>query len=302
MDYLAAMQAFVKAVDLGSFSRAAEDQELKVSTVSRYVSLLEADLGAALLNRSTRSLHLTEAGATFYDRAVAILADVDDARQSTTALNARPQGLLRVALPGAFGRRHVIPHMAAFQQRYPEVRLDLHLTEEVMDIITNGIDVCIRIGALSDSTLIARQLAPHRRSIVASPGYLDRNGVPQTPMEIAHHASLLFALQARDAWFFRGADDKDETEVKIKGGFRANDSDAVLQAAVDGLGLALLPTWLTADALTSGALRTVLTDWTWSIIPGPARAIWGVYPPKKTLSPKVRAFLDFMAERLAPLR
>lgn len=301
MDYLAAMQAFVKAVDLGSFSRAAEEQELKVSTVSRYVSLLEADLGAALLNRSTRSLHLTEAGAAFYDRAVAILAEIDDARQSTAALNARPQGLLRVALPGAFGRRHVVPHMAAFQQRYPDVRLDLQLTEEIVDIIANGIDVCIRIGVLNDSTLIARRLAPHRRSIVASPGYLDRHGMPQAPADITRHACLLFALQARDAWFFKGSPETNETEVKVKGGFRANDSDAVLQAAIDGAGLALLPTWLTADGLASGALRGVLTNWTWTIIPGPDRAIWGIYPPKKTLSPKVRAFLDFMAERLAPL-
>lgn len=301
MDYLAAMRAFVRAVDLGSFSRAAEEQDVKVSTVSRYVSLLEADLGVALLNRSTRSLHLTEAGSAFYDRAIAILDEVEEARQSTSALNAHPQGLLRVALPGAFGRCHVVPHMAAFQALYPDIRLDLHLSEELLDVIASGMDIAIRIGALPDSTLIARRLAPHRRLVVASSAYLDRYGMPETPADLADHFCLLFALQAKDAWFFKAPGETQEAEVKVKGRFRANDSDVLLRAALDGLGLALLPAWLVIDALESGALKTVLEPWRWSIIPGSDRAIWGVYPPKKTLSPKVRAFLDFMADRLAAL-
>ncbi|KKW90478.1 LysR family transcriptional regulator [Sphingobium chungbukense] len=303
MDYLAAMRAFVRAVDLGSFSRAAEEQNLKVSTVSRYVSYLEHDLGAALLNRSTRSLHLTEAGTAFFERAVAILADVEDARQATTALNARPQGLLRVALPGAFGRHHVIPHMAEFHRLYPDIRLDLHLSEETVDLIATGMDFGIRIGALADSTLVARKLARHRRVIVASPDYLDCTGVPASPSDVADHACLLFALQARDAWFFASANEADavQTEVRVAGAFRSDDSDAMLRAAIDGLGLALLPTWLTIDAVEAGALHAVLTDWDWAIRPGPERAIWGIYPPKKTLSPKVRAFLNFMAAKLEGL-
>ncbi|MDB5461504.1 MAG: LysR family transcriptional regulator [Caulobacteraceae bacterium] len=299
MDYLAAMKAFVRAVDLGSFSKAAAEAELKVSTVSRYVSALEVDLGAALLNRSTRALHLTEAGSAFYDRAIGILAEVEDARQSTSALNATPQGLLRVAAPGAFGRRHVVPHLKVFRDLYPQVRLDVSLSEATVDLIDTGIDVAVRIGALADSTLIARKLAPHRRLLVASPAYLRQHGAPVTPADLASRPCLMFALQPKDAWVWRprGNPAAEASEVKVAGTFRANDSDALLQAARDGLGLGLLPSWTLAEDVQAGRLVPLLTEWTWAIAQGPQPAIWGVYPPKKTVSPKVRAFLTFIAER-----
>ncbi|HEY0145234.1 MAG TPA: LysR family transcriptional regulator, partial [Methylovirgula sp.] len=148
MDYLAAVRAFVRAVDLGSFSKAAVEQELKVSTVSRYVSGLEADLGVALLNRSTRRLHLTEGGADFYRRAVAILAEVEEARLAMHTLNASPRGVLRVNIPSAFGRRHIVPHLKDFHDLHPQVRLDISLTDTVVNLIETGTDVAIRIGAL----------------------------------------------------------------------------------------------------------------------------------------------------------
>jgi DNA-binding transcriptional LysR family regulator len=170
MDYLAAMQAFVRSVDLGSFSKAAAEGGLKVSTVSRYVSALEADLGAALLNRSTRNLHLTEVGRLFYERAAQILAAVADARGAATSLNARPQGLLRINIPSAFGRRHVLAHMKDFLAAYPDIRLDAILTDATVDLIESGADVAVRIGALVNSALVARKLAPHRRILVAKPG------------------------------------------------------------------------------------------------------------------------------------
>lgn len=300
MDYLAAMRAFVRAVNLGSFSKAAAELDVKVSTVSRYVSGLEADLGAALLNRSTRALHLTEAGAAFYERAAVILEEVEDARLATTALNARPQGLLRVGAPGAFGRRHLVPHLKAFCALYPDIRLDLTFSEATVDLIDAGIDVAIRIGALPDSTLVARRLAAHQRRLVASPDYLARHGAPRTPEQLAAHRCLLFAIQWRDdAWFHRAQDESaDQAQpVRIAGGFRADDSDALLQAARDGLGIGLLPTWIVHDDLRAGRLRALIPDRHWSIAPGPDPAIYGVYPPKKTVSPKVRAFLDFTASR-----
>ena len=299
MDYLAAMRAFVRAVDLGSFSKAAAEAELKVSTVSRYVSALEVDLGAALLNRSTRALHLTEAGSAFYDRAIGILAEVEDARQSTSALNATPQGLLRVAAPGAFGRRHVVPHLKAFRDLYPQVRLDVSLSEATVDLIDAGIDVAVRIGALADSALIARKLAPHRRLLVASPDYLRQHGAPGAPADLAGRPCLMFALQPKDVWVWRprGDPQAEAAEVKVAGTFRANDSDALLQAARDGLGLGLLPSWTLAEDVRAGRLVPLLTEWAWAIAQGPQRAIWGVYPPKKTVSPKVRAFMDFIADR-----
>lgn len=299
MDYLAAMRAFVRAVELGSFSKAAAEENLKVSTVSRYVSALEDDLGAALLNRSTRRLHLTEAGATFYERAVAVLADVEDARAATISLNASPQGLLRINAPGAFGRRHVVPHLPDFRDIYPQIRLDVTLTDLTVDLIESGADIAVRIGALADSTLVARRLAPHRRILVASPDYVQKRGPVAEPGDLSRHECLLFALQPTDAWYFRKLDDPDADtlEIGIHGSFRANDSEALLCAARADLGLALLPTWLLGEDIRAGRLIPLLTAWEGSIAQGPERAIWGVYPPKKTVSPKVGAFLGFIAER-----
>jgi DNA-binding transcriptional LysR family regulator len=299
MDYLAAVKAFVCAVDLGSFSRAAVEQNLKVSTVSRYVSALETDLGTALLNRSTRRLHLTEAGASFYDRAVAILADIEEARLTTASLDAKPQGLLRLNIPGAFGRRHVVPHLKDFQVLYPLIRLDVTLTDATVNLIEAGTDLAIRIGALEDSTLVARRLAAQRRLLVAAPEYLEQHGAPEHPADLSRHQCLSFTLQTGDAWYYRAplTPEADAQEVKIHSNFRANESDALLQLARDGLGLALLPTWILAEEISAGRLAPVLIDWEWTIASGHERAIWGVYPPKKTVSPKVRTFLTFIAER-----
>ncbi len=299
MDYLAAIRAFVRSVDLGSFSRAAAEGGVKVSTVSRYVSALEADLGAALLNRSTRRLHLTEAGATFYERAAQILADVEEARSATASLNARPQGLLRLNIPGAFGRRHVVPHLKDFLAAYPDIRIDATLTDATVDLIETGADVAVRIGALADSTLVARRLASHRRALVASPDYLATRPPLDTPDQLAGHDCLLFALQPANAWYFRRGDPAvaEPREVKVAGRLRANDSEALLEAALAGLGVALLPTWLIGEDLRAGRLLAPLSAWEWLIAPGPERAIWGVYPPKKVVSPKVRAFLTFLSQR-----
>jgi DNA-binding transcriptional LysR family regulator len=299
LDYLAAMRAFVRSVDLGSFSKAATEEGVKVSTISRYVSALEADLGAALLNRSTRRLHLTEAGTTFYERAAQILADVEEARTATTSLNERPRGLLRINIPGAFGRRHVMPHLKDFLAAYPDIRVDATLTDATVDLIETGTDVAVRIGALADSTLVAKRLASHRRALVASPAYLEQRAPFARPDDLAHQNCLLFALQPTHAWYFRHRDNPaaELADVKVNGHLRANDSEALLGAAVAGLGIALLPTWLAGDDLRAGRLLALLSEWEWLIAPGPERAIWGVYPPKKVVSPKVRAFLTFLVHR-----
>jgi len=300
MDYLSAMRAFVRAVDLGSFSKAAEEMDVKVSTVSRYVSQMEADLGAALLNRSTRALHLTEVGSAFYDRAVTILNDVEDAKLATAALNKRPQGLLRVAMPGAFGRLHIVPHLSEFCALYPDIRLDISLDEATVDLIEHGIDVAIRIGALSDSTLVARRLASHSRLLVASPDYLGRRGVPQQPEDLAGHECLAFAIQQRDdVWYHRTGHSSagEAVPIRINSHFRANDSEALLRAALDGLGIGLLPAWVLTEDLRSGRLTQLIPQRCWSISPGPEPAIHAVYPPKKTVSPKVRAFVNFIAKQ-----
>jgi DNA-binding transcriptional LysR family regulator len=297
MDYLAAVQAFVRAVDLGSFSKAAVEQELKVSTVSRYISGLEADLGVALFNRSTRRLHLTEAGGDFYRRAVAILAEVEEARLAMHTLNASPRGVLRVNIPSAFGRRHVVPHVKDFHDLHPQVRLDITLTDTIVNLIETGTDVAIRIGALEDSTLVAKKLAPQRRIPVASPDYLQRHGVPGQPNELTRHACLILAPQQGETWYFRPPAATDLANITVSGDVRANESEALLQLARDGLGIAMLPTWLMAEELAAGQLVPILDDWHWAIASGRERAIWGVYPPKRIVAPKVRAFLAFFAAR-----
>jgi DNA-binding transcriptional LysR family regulator len=294
MDYLGALRLFVRAVELGSFSKAAADCGAKVSSVSRAVAALEADLGVALFNRSTRRLNPTEAGGDFYERAARILAEVEDARQQTAALNGKPQGLLKLNLPGAFGRRHVVPLLPAFMAAYPDIRIDATLTEATVNLIEAGADVAIRIGALPDSTLIAKKLAPHHRILCASPAVLARRAGPPAPADLAGENCLMFALAPADRWFFTRGDER--VEVPVKGSFRANDSEALLEAAEAGLGLALLPTWLAGEAVREGRLVRLLPEWQASLAPGD-RAIWGVYPPKKILSPKVRVFLDFVEAR-----
>jgi DNA-binding transcriptional LysR family regulator len=299
VDYFAGMQAFVRVVELGSFSKAAAEAGVKVSTVSRYVAALEADLGAALFNRSTRRLHLTEIGSAFHERAARILADLADARLAATSLNARPQGLLRINIPGAFGRRHIIPHLRDFLARHPDIQVDATLTDDTVDLIASGADCAVRIGALAESSLVARRLAPQHRVLVASPDYLADHVPPARPDDLRHHDCLQFALQPRPAWYFlpRPTQAGEPAEIPVHGRIRANDSEALLDAALAGFGIALLPSWLTGAATAAGRLVPLLPDWEARIAPGPTRAIWGVHPPKRIVPPKVRAFLDFLQER-----
>ncbi len=300
MDYLAAMRSFVRAVELGSFSKAAAEAGVKVSTVSRYVTGLETDLGAAILNRSTRSLHLTEAGQAFYERAVRVLQDVEEARDATRSLNARPRGVLRVALPGAFGRRHVMPHMRAFLNANPEVRLDATVADASIDLIESGIDVAVRIGVMADSTLIAKRLASETFLLVGSPDYLAGHPEPRTPSDLAGHECLLADPHSSRAWHFRSAAELvgPSSEIEVGGRMRTNDLEVLRDAVLDGSGIALLPTWLCDLELREGRLAAVLPQWSWLPSPGSERAIWGLYPPKKIVSPKVKAFLGFLAGRV----
>lgn len=297
MDYFSAIRAFLHAAELGSFSQAAEQTGVKTSTVSRHISELESDLGIALFNRSTRGLVLTEGGRVFREHALAVVKSLDEAREATSALNRSPRGLLRVTMPGAFGRRHVVRHLPEFMERYPKIDVDCVITDSVLNVIDSGIDLAIRIGALPDSQLMARQLATHRRVVCASPGYVAQHGYPATPADLARHTALRFALAADDRWFLvdrsRGGAAAAQA-VQLQGRLRMDDTDAMLDLAVAGRGVALLPAWAIGAALREGRLVRLLPDWEAQ----PTRAepaIWAVYPPKKTVSSKVRAFIDFYA-------
>jgi DNA-binding transcriptional LysR family regulator len=324
MDYFAAVRAFLHAAELGSFSKAAAQMEVKTSTVSRHINELEADLGIALFNRSTRGLVLTEGGQVFRTHALSAVQSLDEARQSASSLNASPQGVLRVTMPASFGRRHVVPHLPEFLKRYPHIDVDAVVTDEPLNIIEARIDLAIRIGALPDSQLVARRLAEHRRIVCASPAYTKQHGLPAAPAELAAHSALRFSLAPDDKWVLVKHGDgaasrraasgrsgqqhtprdsreparKNEVTVQLQGRIRANDTDTLLELAIAGCGIALLPTWSVGDALRKGELVRLLPEWE-AQTSRAAPAIWAVYPPKKTVSSKVRAFLDFYAALFA---
>jgi DNA-binding transcriptional LysR family regulator len=295
MDYFAAIRAFLSAAELGSFSKAAARIEVKTSTVSRYITELEKDLGIALFNRSTRGLVLTEGGRVFQEQALGVVRSLDEAREVTSSLNRSPRGLLRVTMPCSFGRRHVIRHLPDFMDRYPNIDIDIMVTDHVLNIIEVGIDLAIRIGALPDSQLMARQLAAHERVVCASPAYVAQRGAPSSPEALTEHMTLRGPLATDDRLLLvnrtRGAQ-PEEVSVVLRGRLRVDDTEALRELAIAGRGIALLPTWAIGDALRDGKLVQLLPGW--EAQPTKAvPAIWAVYPPKKTVSSKVRAFIDF---------
>ncbi len=296
MDHLAALRLFLRAADTGSFSRAAAAERCQVSTVSRAVQALEEDLGAALFSRSTRHLQLTEAGSRFRDGARLVLDDLEQARAAVTSLDAAPRGLLKLNLPTAFGRRHVLPLVADLQRRHPDLSVEATLTDATVDLVASGADVAVRIGTLPDSTLVARRLAPQRRVLCASPALLDRIERVAAPSDLAARPCLTLALQPTDKWYCRSA--AASAEVGVAGRFNSNDSEALRDAALGGLGIALLPTWLVGPDIAAGALRRLLPEWQADITPGPERAISAVYTARRLVSPKVRVFIDALAAHI----
>ena len=305
MDTLAGMRFFVQVVRAGNFSAAGRQLDLAPSSISRQINSLEDELDVRLFHRSTRKLHLTEAGELYYDYASRILAEVDEANRAVTDLEATPRGTLRINSPVVFGRVHVAPAILAFLERYPEIQIHFDTTDQVVDLIEDGVDVAVRIGELKDSSLIARRLAPMRRVICGSPAYLKRHGVPQHPEELAQHDCLTFRFHVAsnlwrpgaNLWRLKGSEGV--TEVAVSGRLQANSADALTTAACAGLGLVLVPGWLVGEHIRQGRLQVVLGDYQVSptSIDPDAYAIWAVYPSKRHLSPKVRAFVDFLAAR-----
>ncbi|WP_414448163.1 LysR substrate-binding domain-containing protein [Burkholderia sp. 22PA0099] len=301
MDYFAGIRSFLHAAEYGSFSQAAARLGVKTSTVSRHITELEHDLGIALFNRSTRGLVLTEGGRVFRQQASGVIRSLDEAREVTSSLNRSPRGVLRITMPAAFGRRHIVPHLPAFMARFPKIDVDIDMRDEIVNLVDAGFDLAIRIGALPDSELMARQLTSHRRLACASPAYLAEHGEPSGPAELARHTVLRFALAADDRWLFvdtRAARTVPAVPVTLKGRLRVNDTDALFDLAIRGCGIALLPAWACEQALDDGRLVALLPGWE-ARLKNAAPAVWAVYPRKKTVSSKVRAFIDFYAGLLA---
>ena len=295
MDRFAAMTAFARVAETRSFSEAARRLRMSKSVVSRQVMALETELGARLFHRTTRSLTLTEAGQGYYERVVRILADVDEAGQSVTRLQAAPRGLLRVNAPMSFGVRHLAPALPAFLTLHPEVEVDMTMNDRFVDLVEEGFDVAVRIGRLPDSGLVARKLAPLRLAVCASPAYLAARGVPLSPADLAGHDCLCYSnMTAADEWSFTGPGGE-ALSVTVRGRLKANNGDALRIAALEGLGLVVQPTFIVGPDLQAGRLVAVLAEYIAS-----DGAVHALYPHSRHLSPKVRAFVDFLASRFGP--
>jgi len=295
MDRLAAMEAFVRVAETGSFSEAARRLGVSKSLISRQIAALEGELGARLFNRTTRSLTLTEEGRGYQTQLTRILGDIEAANASVSHLQVTPRGRLRVNAPMSFGTLHLAPAVRDFLDRYPEVDLDLVLNDRFVDLIEEGFDLAVRIGRLADSSLVARKLAPMRLVVCASPAYLAAHGNPVRPADLKQHRCLAYSGNTRhDEWRFR-TPDGGETAVAIEGRLRVNNGDVLRVAALQGLGLANLPSFIVGGDLQAGTLVSVLAEYA-----PPEAGIHAIYPQGRYLSPKVRALVDFLAARFGP--
>jgi DNA-binding transcriptional LysR family regulator len=293
MDRLDAMQAFVAVADLQGFAPAARKLGLSPSAVTRLIAALEERLGARLLQRTTRKVALTDVGTRYLERVRRILADVEEAESSAEGERTRPSGRLVVSAPIGFGRLHVSPVMSLYLARYPEVTAELRLTDRVVNLVEDGVDLAIRIGHLSDSTLVARHVGEMRRIVVASDGYLTRRGEPDAPEAIATHDTIQFgAATAAPEWRF--VEDRREVRVVCTPRFTTNSADAAIQYAAQGGGLTRVLAYQAAEAIKAGRLRIVLEKFE-----PPALPIHAVYPTSRLLSAKVRAFIDLVIEAAA---
>ena len=295
MDLFAALSAFVAVVEDGGFSGAARACGKATSSITRQVNALEAYLGTQLLNRSTRKVTLTSAGEDYYRSASRILGDLEEANRGISEADGAPRGLLRVSLPVAFARLHVAPFISEFMNACPNVEIELVLSDTVVNLVEERVDLAIRIGNLESSNLVARRIAPHRRIVCASPDYLAEHGEPRAPADLAGHACLGFAYAGgKRSWRFSGP--SGEQEVPIRGNLRANNSELLREAAIGGSELILMPTWLVGADIEAGRLRAVLTDW--QAGPGDTGgAIHAVYLPNRRGSRKVNAFVEFLIAR-----
>lgn len=289
------MTVFVTAVDAGNFSAAARVLGLTPSAVSKQISRLESRLGARLLNRSTRRTSLTDVGRDFFDRSRTILAEIDEAERAVGHASDEPRGALRVTASISFGQRQIVPLVPEFVSRFPDIRVDMVVSDRVIDLVDEGIDVAVRVSAPADSALIARQILPDRRVVCAAPAYLAAHGTPATPEELAAHNALIYSTVYSDTWRFGGS--SGSTAVRVSSNFAANSGEAIRDLALQGAGIARLATFLVGPDIKSGRLVELLPDWR----DPQENIIHAVYPSRRLVPPSTRAFVDFLVEKLTPV-
>ena len=292
MDLFYSMRMYVAVVDGGSFATAADKLEISRAMVSKQIQKLEEHLGTRLMNRTTRRLSLTETGRAFYERSVQIMHDVEEAEQVAGHMTRTPQGVLRVTIPLSYGQHRLATIIGAYTQAYPQVQLDIALSDRKVDLIEDGFDLAVRIGALPQSDLIARKIGGVRSIVCASPGYVARHGAPQTPEQLRSHACLGYTLTGSGAdWRFETPDGP--LVVPIAGPIRADNGDIIRLAALSGAGILFQPHFIVGDDLAAGRLVQLLPAWQSAEL-----GVYAVYPSRKHLSAKVRTFVDFLAQAL----
>ncbi|MCE1240972.1 MAG: LysR family transcriptional regulator [Azonexaceae bacterium] len=287
MNQLEDMRMFAVTADTGSFTAAAERLGVTKQFISRRIMALEKRLGARLLVRTTRKLSVTDTGRSYHERAVKILEAVDEAEQLVADRNAAPRGSLRISAPMSFGTLHLGPAIAQFMRLYPEVRIELDLSDRFVDIVGEGYDLALRIGELDDSSLVARQIALTQLLVCASPDYLARRGTPQTPEDLQDHDCLLYGHSPHVEWRFKRQGKP--FNLTVNGRLRANNGELACAAAIAGVGVVCLPSFIVGRALRDNRLHTVLD----TFLPPPL-AISAVYPQHRQTSQTVRAFTDFL--------
>lgn len=293
MDRLAAMETYVGVVEAGSFSSAAKRVGMGQPAISKVIAQLEERLGARLLLRSTRGLTLTDAGQRFYEHAKRAIREADEAEQAVRDESAGLSGKLRISAAVSFACLHVLPRLDAFLNRHPQLELDFSLDDRNIDLLEEGTDVALRMGALADSSMIARRIAQSPRWVVGAPAYFSRAGVPKSPAELVHHEAIVYARRGGgESWSFS----KNGTEVAVvaSGRLRVSAAEGVRTAVLGGLGLAIASQWMFSPELASGEVRAALTDWQL-----PPVDLWAVFPSGRLVPAKARAFIAFVEEVLA---
>lgn len=296
MDLFAAFRTFVRVAEAGSFSAVAREMGATQPAISRQIGALEQHLKARLIQRTTRSLTLTEDGRDLLDHARRVLDCVEEAEAAIGRRQGAPSGLVRIAAPSTFGRMYVAPRMRRLLDRYPELSVELHLSDTVTDLIAGGMDLAIRGGLVAETSLVARRIGASARHVVASAEYLDRNGEPTHPSDLARHSCIVFLQNASpNEWRFDGLGGP--VIVPVAGRFRTDSSEAMREAVVAGIGLALAPAWVFGNDLVTGRLQTVLDSFQAEQVP-----IHAVYPSRRNLAPRTRAVIDFLLDefRLDP--
>ncbi len=297
MDLFSNIKLFVQTIEVGNFSALGRQLHMAPSSISRQINALEKSLGVRLLQRTTRNISLTEAGQIYYERVSKILGDLDEAQLAITQLQAKPKGILRINVAIPLGERKIVPLIPKFLALYPELKVDLTLDDHAIDLVEERVDISIRIGRMSDSSIVARKLADNQFVICASPQYFETHGHPKVPDDLSHHNCIINKnFYNNNTWLLHKGNSSQT--ISVTGNFQANTGGALYNAMLSHLGIAVLPTWFVGEDIKQGSLQLALEDYEINLPNMTDSAIYALYPAGQYLPPKVRVFIDFLIKKL----